>query len=169
MTIIVCPLAEVEAAVRLHQPSRAVSLLSPGSDFPAFADPRLRSLRLEFHDIVEVREGLVEPSRESVERLFHFLEGWRPPDPLLIHCWAGVSRSTATAYIAACSRAEAGTEARIAHKLRRLAPYATPNRLLVTLADRLLGRGGAMTRAIDDIGRGQDAACGQLFVLEPPY
>ena len=52
MTIIVCPLAELDIALARHRPARSVSLLSPGSDFPQLDDEQIRSLRLEFHDII---------------------------------------------------------------------------------------------------------------------
>ena len=83
---------------------------------------------------------------------------------MLIHCWAGISRSSAAAYAIACDR-NPGFERDIAEELRRRAPSVTPNRLMVSLADDLLGRGGRMAEAIDHIGRGADAFEGEPYQL----
>lgn len=169
MTLLVCPLSQVEAARALHRPSHLISLLSPTS--PAEAWPAAGTdeaqLRLAFHDIAEPSEGLLAPDAALVARLLEFAADWDGARPMLVHCWAGVSRSTAAAYIIACQRAPARSEAEIAQALRRAAPYATPNPLLVHLADTALNRDGRMTAAILAIGRGADTAEGALFALPP--
>jgi predicted protein tyrosine phosphatase len=83
---------------------------------------------------------------------------------MLIHCWAGISRSSAAAYVIACDR-NPGFERDIADELRRRAPSVTPNRLMVALADNLLDRDGRMTEAISRIGRGADAFEGEPYRL----
>jgi predicted protein tyrosine phosphatase len=50
--------------------------------------------------------------------------------------------------------------------LRAASPHATPNRLIVRLADDLLGRKGRMVEAVTAIGRGADAWEGRVFTLE---
>ena len=76
-----------------------------------------------------------------------------PDDDVLVHCWMGVSRSPAAAYIIACARAP-GEERAIAEELRRRSPTATPNRAARVAGRRLLSRNGRMVEAIDAIGRG---------------
>ena len=71
---------------------------------------------------------------------------------MLIHCWAGISRSTATAFVLACERSPRVEERRIAQVLREAAPHASPNRRIVALADRLMGRGGRMIAAVEAMG-----------------
>jgi predicted protein tyrosine phosphatase len=167
MTLLVCPLGQVEAARALHRPSHLISLLSPTSSvetWPA-VEPGEAGLRLAFHDIAEPRPGLIAPDAAMVGQLLTFAEAWDGARPMLVHCWAGVSRSTAAAFIIACQRAPEGSEQAIAEALRAAAPFATPNPLLVSLADTALGRGGRMSRAIADIGRGADAFEGALFEL----
>jgi predicted protein tyrosine phosphatase len=73
---------------------------------------------------------------------------------MLIHCYAGISRSTATAYIAACVHNPEADEHGIARALRTASPTATPNRRFIALADAALARNGRMNRAIEAIGRG---------------
>ncbi|WP_165187001.1 tyrosine phosphatase family protein [Caulobacter soli] len=167
MTLLVCPLSQVETARALHRPSHLISLLSPSSPAEAWpgADTGETCLRLAFHDIAEVREGLTPPDAALVARLLDFAADWDAKRPMLIHCWAGVSRSTAAAFIIACQRAPRRAEQDIAQALRRAAPYATPNPLLVSLADAALDRHGRMSAAVAEIGRGADTAEGALFEL----
>ncbi|MBO9709486.1 MAG: hypothetical protein J7521_14870 [Caulobacter sp.] len=167
MTLLVSPLSQVDAALRDHRPSHVISLLSPTSPtghWPLEAPERV-ALRLAFHDIIEPRDGLVAPDAALIIRLLDFAEGWDTARPMLVHCWAGVSRSTAAAFIVACRRAPVGAEAEIAQALRAAAPYATPNALMVALADAVLGRNGRMSAAVAAIGRGADTFEGALFEL----
>ncbi|MBO6508338.1 MAG: tyrosine protein phosphatase, partial [Roseibium sp.] len=62
-----------------------------------------RHLFLAFNDIVDPVAGLVPASEEHVDRFLAFIETWDRQEPLVIHCWAGISRSTAGAYVAACA------------------------------------------------------------------
>jgi len=165
MTLLVCPLSQVEAARTLHRPSHLVSLLSPASAAEAWPIADGASLRLAFHDVAEPREGFTPPDAALVARLLDFATAWDATRPMLVHCWAGVSRSTAAAFVIACQRAPRRSERQIAQALRTAAPYATPNPLLVSLADAALGRDGRMSAAIAEIGRGADAFEGALFEL----
>jgi predicted protein tyrosine phosphatase len=167
MTLLVCPLSQLDAARTLYRPSHMVSLLSPTT--PTETWPKAQAddvqLRLAFHDIAEPREDLIPPDAAQVEQLLAFAAGWDASRPMLVHCWAGVSRSTAAAFIIACQRAPERSESEIAQALRSAAPYATPNPLLVALADSALDRAGRMLAAIAAIGRGADAFEGALFEL----
>jgi predicted protein tyrosine phosphatase len=99
-------------------------------------------------------------------RMLDFARAWGGTAPLLAVCFAGVSRSTAAAYCIACLHAPPGAEAALAQTLRARAPTATPNALMVALADTLLGRDGRMRAAIAAIGRGAETAGGRPFVLD---
>ena len=85
---------------------------------------------------------------------------------MLIHCYAGVSRSTAAAYIAACRLSPHRDEHEVARALRAASPTATPNLRFVALADERLGRGGRMVAAVAAIGRGRECLEGVPFTLE---
>jgi predicted protein tyrosine phosphatase len=123
-------------------------------------------LSISVNDIVEPREGYVLASPEHMEQLLSFIRAWDRKAPLLFHCWAGISRSTAAAYIAACALAPERYEAELAHALRIAAPSATPNARFVALADDLLNRQGRMVEAIRAIGRGTEAMEGTPFMLQ---
>lgn len=164
MKIWVSPLVHAPRLVAETRAARAVSLLSPGDDFPAFGRlPADHHHRVHLHDIVEHADGFVAPGARHVETLIAFLSGWSPEDPLLIHCWAGISRSTATAFIAACLHNPDTAETEIARALRDASPTAYPNARIVGFADAVLGRRGRMTEAVRAIGRGEIATEAEPF------
>jgi predicted protein tyrosine phosphatase len=142
-----------------------LTLLSP--DYP-HVDWRefacARHVRLAFHDIVEPMAGLTAPDRDMMQAVLDFGRNTGHQRALLIHCWAGISRSSAAAYAIACDR-NPRFERDIALELRRRSPSATPNRLMVRLADDLLQRDGRMVDAIDEIGRGAEAREGEPYLL----
>lgn len=158
----VSPLSKLEAQLDRHQPSHILSLSS--SDLPPMPTVAKR-LALIFNDIAEPRDGLVMPDENHVHQLLAFGREWNRARPLLIHCYAGVSRSTASAYIVALALNPTLDEAALSQKLRQLSPSATPNIRLIELADRILKRHGRMVDAINAIGRGQDAFEGAVFSL----
>jgi predicted protein tyrosine phosphatase len=165
--IIVGPLSRVQPLIDEHGVSHVVTLLAPSTphDAPAGIAPG-RHLKLFFHDIIQDMEGHVPPRARDAETLIRFLEEWDRANPMLIHCWAGISRSTAAAYVATCLFRPSTDEEELAWDLRRASPSATPNRLIVTLADQALGRDGRMVKAVEKIGRGADAFEGVPFVLK---
>ncbi|OKL42555.1 tyrosine phosphatase family protein [Pseudovibrio exalbescens] len=160
----VSPLSKLEDVARSDQFGGLISLTSPSTEFARPDDLQaVPHLSLRFHDIPEPREGYVAPAPEHVSEILSFAQSIHKTRPILIHCWAGISRSTAAAFIIACSRSGAGCEAELANALRTAAPSATPNPLLVKYADALLERDGRMIDAIARIGRGADAFEGTPF------
>jgi predicted protein tyrosine phosphatase len=117
-------------------------------------------------DITTNREGEILPGENHVTSLLDFVRRWDRTAPLLIHCYAGISRSTAAAFISACALCPDKTEETIAQSLRAASPTATPNARLVALADAILGRSGRMIKAVDRIGRGHDCFEGVPFALD---
>ncbi|MFZ5670090.1 MAG: tyrosine phosphatase family protein [Pseudomonadota bacterium] len=165
MTLIVCPLRDVETVVRFRRPSHLITLLDPHlmGESPRFRPDR--HLKIAVDDIWEPSEGMVPPDETVIARILDFGRTWDAASPLLVHCWAGVSRSTATAFILACERHPDVKEATIAQALRKASPSATPNPLLVQLADEMLGRKGRMVDAVACIGQGVYAYPGSPFEL----
>jgi predicted protein tyrosine phosphatase len=166
-TLHVCPLSRLHDTIAEISPSHVVSLMGVGAmvERPASIAPD-RHLFIGVSDIVEPVEGYVLAGEEHMERLLAFIRAWDRESPLLFHCWAGISRSTAAAYIAACALSPERDEAGLAHALREASPSATPNARFVALADDLLGRRGRMVDAIRAIGRGAEAMEGAPFMLQ---
>ena len=123
-------------------------------------------LILGMDDITEPLEGYTHPSEEHVSQLIEFVQGWDRRTPMVIHCYAGISRSTAGAFVAACALNPKRDEAKIAQAIRDGSATATPNIRIVTLADQLLGRRGRMIGAIQAIGSGRAAMEGDPFRLD---
>lgn len=164
--IIVCPITRIAEVASGHRPRRMLSLI--GGDAAVERPPCIEPddhLTLRFNDIAEPLAGYVTPSADHVSQALAFASSG--DGPILIHCYAGVSRSTAMAYAVACAREPDRCERELAQTLRRLSPTATPNRLIVRLADEALGREGRMVEAIAEIGRGRDAFEGEPFTFSP--
>ena len=167
-SIYVCPLSRIDEIVDETGARSLVTLLSPGTGIvrpgPITTE---RHLNLGISDIVAAAPGQVLPEAEHIETLIGFFRKWDREQPMLVHCFAGVSRSTASAFIAVCAIAPHRNEAEVARALRAASPTATPNARFVALADHALGRGGRMVAAIEAIGRGEDCTEGRPFRLDP--
>ena len=123
-------------------------------------------LWLRLHDISAPLDGYIVPGEQHVADLLNFVRGWDRRAPLVMHCYAGISRSTASAFASVCALSPHRDERSIAQALRLASPTATPNIRIVSLADRLLGRDGRMTSAIETIGRGILASEAEPFRLD---
>ena len=165
-TIYVAPLSLVQTTIADACVSHLVTLINDETfiDTPASIGPE-RHLRLAMNDICEPQPGLVLPCESHVSDLIRFALAWDRKAPLLIHCWAGISRSTAAAFITLCALNPGASELEVARTLRRASPTAYPNRLLVALADEALSRNGRMMTAVEDIGRGKVAEEAEVFAL----
>jgi predicted protein tyrosine phosphatase len=163
----VCSLSRIDEVVRSTGARSLVTLLSPGTKVVRPLEIELeRHLNLGVSDIVEAAPGQVIPELHHIDELLLFFRQWDRAEPMLIHCFAGVSRSTASAYIAACALNPKRDEHEIAAALRAASPTATPNARFVALADDRLGRSGRMSAAIQTIGRGADCFEAEPFALE---
>lgn len=164
--IYVSPLSGVEEAIRRHGPSHLVSLLDPESMIgtPEGIAPD-RHLRLSVNDIASPAEDLTAPGENHVAELISFIRKWDQKDPMLVHCWAGISRSTAAAFITLCVLNEGQSEDALAQIIRRNAAHAFPNRLMVRHADNLLRRKGRMIEAVEAMGPARATWEGVTFAI----
>jgi predicted protein tyrosine phosphatase len=163
----VCPLSKVDEVVVRTGAGHLVSLLAAGTEMarPISILPD-NHLHLAMHDIAETHDGMTLPGENHVRDLLDFARRWDRARPLVVHCYAGISRSTASAYIIAAALAPKREEDELARTLRALSPSATPNPRLIAVADMLLERDGRMVEAIRAIGRGADAFEGTPFELK---
>jgi len=170
MAIWISSLALAPGLAVKHKPALIVSLLSPYDTFPTFKDfgPG-RHLQVAVHDITDDIGDWQAPGRSDAENVIRFVEPWDKSAPLLIHCWAGISRSTASAFIAACVHNPSTDEEEIAQAIRSASPTASPNQRLVAHADAILGRNGRMSKAVAGIGRGAMAEEALPFFIPSSY
>ena len=123
-------------------------------------------LILGMDDIAAPLDGYVHPAEEHVQELIGFVQQWDRRAPMVVHCYAGISRSTAGAFITACALNPHRAEAAIARAIRNSSRTAMPNIMLVSHADRILGRQGRMIRAVEELGPGLPATEGEPFRLD---
>jgi predicted protein tyrosine phosphatase len=168
-----CFMIHVCSLTRLHDTvteTRASHIVTLMKDVHMVRRPECvledRHLLLEMDDITTELDGYRAPAQEHLADLIRFVRAWDRNAPLVVHCYAGISRSTAGAFVAACVLNPRRDESVIAQAIRDASPTATPNIRIVSLADRLLGRNGRMVAAIEGIGRGVVAAEGHPFRLE---
>jgi predicted protein tyrosine phosphatase len=108
-------------------------------------------LELRFHDVIEEAPGMVLPQEEHVEQLLAFgrdlLAEPRPSAHLLVHCHAGVSRSTASMSLILAQALPDRPAAAILGEVLRIRPQTWPNLRMLEFGDRLLSRNGELARA----------------------
>jgi predicted protein tyrosine phosphatase len=163
----VCSLARLHATVEDTGARHVISLL--GDEAPIDRPNVIveeNHLWLRLHDISSPLDGYILPDEEHVTGLLTFVRRWDRRTPMVVHCYAGISRSTASAFTAVCALNPHRDEVSIAQALRLASPTATPNMRIVSLADQLLGRNGRMVAAIETIGRGEIAVEGTPFRLD---
>jgi predicted protein tyrosine phosphatase len=146
----ICGLGEL-AAFADAGVDHVLSILDPDwPDPPAFAayGPHRRVVQ-RFDDVVTVRDETAPPEVGHVEAILRFADllATARARHVLVHCHAGVSRSTAAAAIL-LARDRPGREADAFAELARLRPRSWPNSRMLAIADRLLRRDGALTAAL---------------------
>jgi predicted protein tyrosine phosphatase len=137
--------------------THVLSILGPSTpdpaEFASFAPHR--RLILRFHDVIEPQPDQIGPTREDVERLLAFGRevGDTPLAHLLVHCRAGVSRSTAAAALILMQANPEWPASAALDAVAALRPRAWPNLLILELGDALLGRNGEIAAAAGVIYR----------------
>ena len=167
----ICSLKLVESLADEVKPSHVLSVLggiSPFPKTPAGVDPA-NHLKLTLSDIVAAEDGMIAPAPDHVDEILAFGRRWAQHNggkrPLLVHCFAGISRSTASALMIACDLRPKQSEARFARAIREASLSAQPNSLMVSHADAALVREGRMSAAAEAIGDGDFSKQGPAFRL----
>jgi predicted protein tyrosine phosphatase len=163
----VCSLAALPDTVKATGASHVLTVMAkvdqvrrPESVLPA------NHLKVSMDDINEEIDGFVAPSGRHIDQVLAFVRSWDRRAPLVVHCYAGISRSTASAFAAVCALNPHRDEIAIARQIRAASPIAQPNRLIVSLADKALGREGRMLRALDEMGPGNLMIEGKPFRVD---
>ncbi|MFO7297244.1 MAG: protein tyrosine phosphatase [Pseudomonadota bacterium] len=166
----VCPLSRVHDTIAETGARYLVTLINLQTmlETPPGIDPA-NHLKIAVNDIIAPQDGLIHPCEDHVLALLRFAQIWNRQGPLIVHCWAGISRSTAAAFITLCTLNPSVPEVLVARRIREASATAFPNRRLVELADGLLGRGGRMLRAIDEMGPPKLAIEAEPFALPSTF
>jgi predicted protein tyrosine phosphatase len=163
----VCSLADLHPTVQATGASHVLTVMANIDQVqrpPSVSEAN--HLKVSMDDITEHMDGFVAPCDAHIVQVLDFVRAWDRAAPLVVHCYAGISRSTASAFAAACMLNPHRDEALIARQIRAASPIASPNRLIVTLADKALGREGRMLRALDEMGPGSMTVLGQPFRID---
>jgi predicted protein tyrosine phosphatase len=137
--------------------THVLSILDPDwpepAAFEAF-DPHVRAT-FRFHDAIEAAPGVVLPKMADVEAILAFRRDAGEISHLLVHCHAGISRSTAATLMILAQAHAHGSEGSLVDWLLKIRPQAWPNSRMVTFADELLGRDGRLTAALGALYAGR--------------
>jgi predicted protein tyrosine phosphatase len=160
LKLTICGLDEIAGHCEAVGVTHVLSILDPGWPEPeSLRDFALdRRLKLNFHDVIEPEPGWITPERCDVELLLAFgrnlieiprQAGDEPGEThLLVHCHAGVSRSTAAAILLLAQHDPARPARDVVGQVIRLRPRAWPNLRIVEMGDALLGRNGEIVAAV---------------------
>jgi predicted protein tyrosine phosphatase len=116
----------------------SLSLLSPG-----------HRLQLRFHDAIDTKPGEILVELEHVRQVLEFGKDLPVADGhLLVHCHAGISRSTAFTILLVAQALPEVSSAEIVAEIVRVRDRAWPNLRIIELGDELLGRKGTLVAAV---------------------
>jgi predicted protein tyrosine phosphatase len=155
----ICGLAELAGHCR-NQVSHVLSILDPDWPVPeAFGEfGEHAKLELRFHDVIEAdHPGAIAPQEPDIRELLAFgrdlLREPRADAHLLVHCHAGISRSTASMALLLAQALPAVPGERILNEILCIRPQAWPNLRILEIGDRQLGRGGELVVAASGLYR----------------
>ena len=157
--IIVCSLKDLNTVCESVNPSHVISVIDPG--YAPETPPGVSNhLKLGFDDIIEVNPKnqifrlntdeipQLPPNQDHINSIKKFSETWSKESPIVIHCWCGVSRSMATATYLLCRNNRSTIENNIKY-IRKVAPHANPNKLLIKLFENKLNLENEISSSFD--------------------
>jgi predicted protein tyrosine phosphatase len=145
--------SRIEAGEILRSPQRCadlaylVSIGDRQDDLPVGYHEFERKMRLLIADVLTAA-GAGDDDVRRIIGLANSLRGEK--GTVLVHCEAGVSRSSATALIMYACWLGPGCEREAMTRVRSQRPIAAPNRRMVEIADRLLRREGRLVEALGE-------------------
>ncbi|MBO0710215.1 MAG: protein-tyrosine-phosphatase [Acetobacteraceae bacterium] len=141
--------------------SHVLSILDPAWPEPTVFETygEHRRLELRFHDVIEERADVVAPGPADVGRLLDFgrelARAPRAEAHLLVHCHAGVSRSSASVALLIARAMPEAPGAAVFAEILRIRPQVWPNLRIIELGDAALGRGGDLVAGAAGVYRWQ--------------
>lgn len=148
--ITVCGIEELDGHVALGA-THVLSILDPDYPVPEAFGQYGEHARLErrFHDIIEPTPDMILPSPADVDAVLAFgrVLQQETPATLLVHCHAGISRSTASMALILAQALPETPAADILGMVHAIREKAWPNLRLLEIGDARLGRGGSLVQA----------------------
>lgn len=138
----ICGYPNLDTALAQFSPTHVISAIT---DMPALPGVG-RHLRVNFHDVASPLDGYVHPQMNHIDQVFAFTADLVETDRLLIHCFAGQSRSTALAIGVLIQHGLAPDQA--FDHVAAIRACLLPNQLIIRLIDQRLRLGGALERRI---------------------
>ena len=149
----ICTRTAVSKTIKRHGVTHVLSLTD--ADKRPFLHPsfnKVNWLWLKFEDVLDAKDYYA-PSPEHVQTILEW--GSRLPSDavLLVHCEAGVSRSTATALALLVQERGVDQIDQCVEYLLSVRPQACPNPLITLYADQQLGCGGRLHAASEEVAK----------------
>lgn len=107
--------------------------------FESYQRP-LERLELQFDDVTVESRFHTAPTHADVTQILEFGKKLTEDSSLLVHCHAGISRSPAAAILILLQMNPEATVEEIFDRVKEVRPINYPNRLILELGGRILGR-----------------------------
>lgn len=151
MKIFICSKSEVAKVTEKVNATHVISLLDPGESRPILhhSTSLQNWLLVNFSDVHEIFNHNA-PTEEDIEKVLKWAKKLPDDVILLVHCYAGVSRSTAMAMailVQYYGNDKIDECIKMIHEVR---PQSCPNPLVTEFADKYLGCDGEFHKKAQD-------------------
>ena len=160
--IIVTSLKDHAQVCQSVNASHLISVIDPGYE-PNTPEIVKNHLKLGFDDIVEINKNnfihrntgfsqsqslnnQILPNIDHIKKIIEFVKSWDQVQPIVIHCWCGVSRSMATAIFIICNYHPNNIDSNVRY-MRKIAAHANPNTLMISMFEKYLNVEGKINEA----------------------
>ena len=139
MIIYNSPRKDVQNIINKNNIQNIISIYSPNDRFEIFLNSNnLNFIRLCFNDINSPRDNLKLITQRDINKIIKFAEKLNQNAQVMCHCFAGVSRSIAITMVLCFLSNKDWTPMELSSVIKEKAPYANPNKLVLTQAGRVL-------------------------------
>ncbi|MDB5361994.1 MAG: protein-tyrosine-phosphatase [Rhodospirillales bacterium] len=148
--ISICGIEELEP-FETRGVTHLLSVLDPETPEPeslGLLSPTHR-LQLRFHDVIDIRPGQILVEIEQIRQVLAFGRDLPMADGhLLVHCHAGISRSTAFTILLLAQALPDVPSTEVVAEIVRIRARSWPNLRIIELGDEILGRNGSLVAAV---------------------
>ena len=158
LKFIILPRYKLSEAKTFYDCDHVISVFEKtdkGDPTPEGVDP-INHKKYFFDDVWgDIIDGIRGPTEEDIKTILSMYPTKLPDSDdssIFLHCFAGVSRSPAIAYMLHCKEYGPGREEQAIERTAASAPYRGihPNPTMVAMADKILERNGKMTEALEN-------------------